>query len=123
MPLVLGHDSYIDQPSTQHMLQFNCVTGLLPLVRRDFLHQSCNCLYQQRYVGIEFLKPRSVQVVCAIRMAMFHIRQLKRRTGEASTVELYWLDTVRDVPAMCKALLRYLPKLQASSGMLFEVLF
>jgi hypothetical protein len=64
-----------------------------------------------------------VQVVAAIRMAMYHIGQLERRVGErnTSTVELYWLDTVRDVPALCEVLLNYLPKLQASPALLLHV--
>jgi hypothetical protein len=62
-------------------------------------------------------------VVAAIRMAMYHIGQLERRDigMQTSRVELYWLDAVRDVPALCEVLLNYLPKLQASPCLLLQV--
>ena len=64
-----------------------------------------------------------MQVVAAIRMAMYHTGQLERRTGEDNTtaVQLYWLDTVRDVPALCEILKHYLSKLQVSPATLTQV--
>jgi predicted dienelactone hydrolase len=64
-----------------------------------------------------------IQVIAAIRMAMYHIGQLQRREEDtqSSRVELYWLDAVRDVPALCEVLLNYLKKLQASPGLLLQV--
>jgi hypothetical protein len=63
-----------------------------------------------------------VQVVAAIRMAMYHIGQLKRTPDDhTSRVELYWLDAVGDVPALCETLVKYLPKLQASPSLLLQV--
>ena len=58
-----------------------------------------------------------------MRMAMYQIGQLKRRSGQdgRTSVELYWLDTARDVPALCEVLLNHLPKLQASTKALFQV--
>lgn len=53
-------------------------------------HQVCSC----------------VQVVAAIRIAMYHIGQLKRTDGEENetVIQLYWLDAVRDVPALGEVL-------------------
>lgn len=64
-----------------------------------------------------------MQVVAVIRMAMYQIGQLQRRSGQdgQTSVELYWLDTARDVPALCEVLLHYLPKLQASPRTLLQV--
>lgn len=64
-----------------------------------------------------------LQVVAAIRMAMYQIGQLERCTGKdnQTAVDLYWLDAVRDVPMLCGVLLDYLPKLQASPCTLFQV--
>jgi hypothetical protein len=69
------------------------------------------------------MQEQIVQVVSAIRMAMYHIGQLERRLegSQTSRVELYWLDTVEDVPQLCEALLDYLPKLQASPCLLLQV--
>jgi hypothetical protein len=66
-----------------------------------------------------------VQVVTAIRIAMYHIGQLERRLdgSQMSRVELYWLDTVQDVPHLCEMLLEYLPKLQSSPCLLLQVKF
>jgi hypothetical protein len=54
---------------------------------------------------------------------MHHIGQLKREgAGDATAVQMSWLDPDRDLQSLSETLLSYLPKLKASPGALLQVL-
>ena len=86
------------------------------------------CSFECEYLGslVECLNDTALclQVVTAIRMAMYHIGQLERQVGcgDTTAVGLFWLDCVKEVPMLCQALFNYLPRLHASPATLFQVL-